>query len=383
MFLRLAARAASRAALPPILGILGACTVLGGIAPAGREAGSEGPSRIAREPEHPRSRWVPARFADLPGWRDDHALQLWPALRAGCGSPPPGWATACAQALLFDPRDDADARAWIEQRLEVFQVQSPDGVDSGLATGYFEPLVEARRKPGGAFATPLWGPPADYVPHRAWYTRQEIAQLPQAQAALRGRELAWVADPLDALLLQVQGSGRLHVVEPDGTDRLVRLAFAGSNEQPYRSVGRWLIDQGELRPGDASWPAIRDWARRNPRRLDELLWANPRVVFFREEALPEPALGPRGAQGAPLTPRRSIAVDPQAVPFGSMVWLDTSEPLSATPLQRLVMAQDTGSAITGAVRADFFWGWGATAEAEAGRMKQPLRMWVLWPKTDA
>jgi membrane-bound lytic murein transglycosylase A len=369
--------------LASIVGILAACTTSGGIAPASPGSPPGAGARVAGEPGHPRSRWEPARFADLPGWRDDHALDLWPALRAGCGTPAPGWAVVCAQALLFDPHDDDEARAWLEQRLDVFQVRAQDGSDTGLATGYFEPLVEARRRPGGAFLTPLWGPPADYVAHRAWYSRQEIAQLPQAQAALRGREIAWVADPLDALLLQVQGSGRLHVVDADGRERTIRVAFAGNNEQPYRSVGRWLVDQGELRAGEASWPAIRDWARRNPRRLDELLWANPRVVFFREEPLPDPALGPRGAQGAPLTPGRSIAVDPQAVPFGSMVWLDTREPLSSTPLQRLAMAQDTGSAITGAVRIDFFWGWGETAEAEAGRMKQPLRLWVLWPKIDA
>ena len=171
---------------------------------------------------------------------------------------------------------------------------------------------------------------------------------------MRGREIAWVADPLDALLLQVQGSGRLHVVEADGRARVVRLAFAGNNDQPYKSVGRYLVDQGELRPADASWPAIKDWARRNPQRLQELLWSNPRVVWFREEPLPDPRVGPRGAQGAPLTPGRSIAVDPAAVPYGSPVWLDTTEPLSARLLQRAVMAQDTGSAIVGAVRADFF-----------------------------
>jgi len=143
---------------------------------------------------------------------------------------------------------------------------------------------------------------------------------------------------------------------------------------------RLLIDKGELRPGEASWPAIRDWARRNPARVPELLAANPRVVFFREEALPDAQLGPRGAQGVALTPERSAAVDPKSVPYGSPLWLDTTEPLTATPLRRLVLAQDTGSAITGAVRADYFWGWGERAEQQAGRMKQPLKMWVLWPK---
>jgi membrane-bound lytic murein transglycosylase A len=110
-----------------------------------------------------------------------------------------------------------------------------------------------------------------------------------------------------------------------------------------------------------------------------MLRSNPRVVFFREEPLPDPGVGPKGAQGVPLSPGRSIAVDPQSVPYGTPVWLDTTEPLATRPLRRLVVAQDTGSAIVGAVRADYFWGWGDDAEAAAGRMKQPLRMWVLWP----
>ncbi|MCB1998846.1 MAG: MltA domain-containing protein, partial [Rhodoferax sp.] len=168
--------------------------------------------------------------------------------------------------------------------------------------------------------------------------------------------------------------------EADGRLSTVRLGFAGHNGHPYRSVGRWLIDQGELPADGVSWPAIKAWAQANPARLEEMLWVNPRMVFFREEPLPDPSVGPRGAMGVPLTPRRSIAVDPRSVPYGSWVWIDTTEPLSSTPLQRLVTAQDTGSAITGAVRADFFWGWGDEAEQQAGRMKQPLRLWVLWPR---
>jgi membrane-bound lytic murein transglycosylase A len=383
--------------LVPILGTLASCALFAPGEPAPIESRSVGATpatpaasvaqaplpalpRLPGEPEHPHARWVPASFGELPGWQSDRTLELWPALRQGCAVPAPAWTAVCAEAASFRPRDDLDARQWLERRLEVFRIESASGDAGGLATGYFEPLVEARRKPGGAFRTPLWGPPAGWAAHQAWWSRQEIDQRADAQAALRGREVAWIADPLDALLLQVQGSGRLRVLEADGSARIVRLAFAGNNEQPYRSVGRWLIDQGELRPGEASWPSIRDWARRNPRRLNDLLWANPRVVFFREEPLPDPSIGPRGAQGAPLTPGRSIAVDPSSVPYGSPVWLDTTEPLSAVPLQRLVMAQDTGSAIIGAVRADYFWGWGEGAEAAAGRMKQPLRMWVLWPR---
>jgi membrane-bound lytic murein transglycosylase A len=332
-------------------------------------------------PAMPSSRWVAATYAELPGWQADRTLELWPALLRGCERAPPAWAALCADARRGPaPADDAAARAWFEQRLAPYRVESHDGRAEGLITGYFEPVLLARRLPQGSFRTPLYAPPADLGTRKPWYTRQQIDTLPAAQAALRGREIAYVADPLDALLLQIQGSGRLHVTEPDGRERLVRLAYAGHNDQAYQSVGRWLVEQGELKLEQASWPAIRAWAQANPQRRQAMLWANPRVVFFREEPLPDPGVGPRGAQGVPLTALRSIAVDPTSVPYGTPVWIATTEPLASTPLQRLVMAQDTGSAITGAVRADYFWGAGEAALAQAGRMKQPLRMWVLWPR---
>lgn len=337
------------------------------------------PARIVRE----RSRWVAVSFADLPGWESDRLRELWPALVRGCDKAAPEWAAFCADArgiAATVPADDAALRRWLEQRLQPYRIEAPDGAVEGLATGYFEPLVEASRLPRGGFRTPLHALPADLATRKPYWTRQQLETLPVAQASLRGREIAWVDDPLDALLLQVQGSGRLRLTEPDGRARLVRVAYAGHNDHPYKSVGRWLIDQGELKAGEASWPAIRDWARRHPRRVSELLWSNPRVVFFREEPLPDPAVGPRGSAGVPLTPGRSIAVDPLSVPYGTPVWLDTTEPLGTTALRRLVMAQDSGSAIVGAVRADYFWGWGDEAEQQAGRMKQPLRMWALWPK---
>ncbi len=144
------------------------------------------------------------------------------------------------------------------------------------------------------------------------------------------------------------------------------------------SIGRWLLEQGAIR--DATWPGIKSWAMRNPQRVQELMWANPRVIFFREEGLPpqDAAFGPRGAQGVPLTPGRSIAVDPASIPYGTPVWLTSPGPTAN--LRKLVLAQDTGSAITGAVRADYFAGWGAQASELAGRLKQPLKLWVLWPK---
>ena len=344
-------------------------------------------SAVAPAPDRGKARWVPASWTDLPAFTQDRTAELWPALQAGCSRPAPGWNELCARALLDPPAGHEAARRWLMTHLQPWRVESTDGHAEGLATGYFEPTIEAQRRPRGSFRVPLHAPPPELgaftAARKPFYTRQQLDTLPAAMATLRGREIAWIEDPLDALLLQVQGSGRLRFTEADGRVNTVRLAFAAHNEQPYRSLGRWLIDQGEMTAETASWPAIKAWAQRNPRRVNELLWANPRVVFFREEALPDPGVGPRGAQGVPLTPGRSIAVDPMAVPHGAVVWLDTTEPMSATPLRRLVMAQDSGSAITGAVRIDLFFGWLQGAEQLAGRMKQPLRLWVLWPRGPA
>ncbi len=333
----------------------------------------------ATPPAMAHARWVPVTWADLPGWNDDRTLALWPALRRSCERPAPAWMRVCADARGNPPVDDAAARAWLQQRLAPFSIESTDGKVDGLATGYFEPEIDASRRAQGPFHVPLYTAPPQLATQKPYWTRYQVDTLSAAKAQLRGRELAFVADPLDALILQIQGSGRLRLVEPDGTRRLVRAAFAGHNEQPYKSVGRWLVEQGQMSAEQASWPAIKAWVRANPKRLNEMMWSNPRVVFFREEPVTDPAIGPRGAQGVPLTPGRSIAVDTASVPFGTPVWLDTTEPLSSTPLRRIAIAQDTGSAIVGAVRADYFWGWGEQAEQQAGRMKQPLRMWALWP----
>lgn len=332
--------------------------------------------------ERPASRWVRARWDDLPGWHRDVLQQAWPALRAACADPRPAWREWCAHVQLrADDEDESALRSLMQEQLQPYRVEAEAGETIGMATGYFEPLIEGRRHADERHRFALHALPPDLAARQPYWSRQQLDSASAARTALAGREIAWVADPLDVLMLQIQGSGRVRITEPDGGVRLRRLAYAGHNGHPYRSVGRWLIDQGELAPDGASWPAIRAWARAQPAaRVQAMLWANPRVVFFREEELPDPTVGPRGAMGVPLTPGRSIAVDPRSIPYGSPVWIDTTEPLSSTPLQRLVSAQDTGSAIVGAVRADYFWGWGEGAEARAGRMKQPLRMWVLWPR---
>jgi membrane-bound lytic murein transglycosylase A len=329
-----------------------------------------------------KSRWVPVRWADLPGFADDQLHEAWNAWLKSCERPGPVFAPLCGEVRRLSIAGDAEQRAWMQQRLQPYRVEpltgTATGAHEGLLTSYYEPLLDAMRQPTATHTVPLYQPPATLGARRPWYTRQEIETLPEARAALRGREIAYLADPLDALVLQIQGSGRVRVTEADGSQRLVRLAFAASNDQPYRSVGNWLLQQGLIR--DASWPGIKAWTRQNPQRMNEMLWSNPRTVFFREEPLSDldAGFGPRGAQGVALTPGRSIAVDRESIPYGTPVWLASAGP--SINLQRLVLAQDTGSAIVGAVRADYFAGWGPQAGELAGRLKQPLRLWVLWPK---
>ncbi len=378
-------RALRRMMLCTILGALAACR--SGPEPA-PQAATTPPATAAVPPpaaspaviQRANARWVAVPFAELPGWEADPLREWWPALLRGCARPAAPWAALCQQASQLANADDATRRAWLQQRMQAYRVESLEGSRDGLLTGYFEPQFDATRQPRGAFRIPLYAAPPDLTTRRPYWTRQQIDATPAGKASLKGREIAYLDDPLDALVLHIQGSGRLVFRGVDGGAQLVRVSYAGSNDHPYKSVGRWLIEQGALKPGEASWPAIRAWAARNPARVNALLWSNPRYVFFREAPLPDPAVGPNGAQGVPLTPGRSIAVDPSSVPYGTPVWLASTEPLSNTPLRRLTMAQDTGSAITGAVRADYFWGWGEAAEQQAGRMKQPLAMWVLWPR---
>jgi membrane-bound lytic murein transglycosylase A len=270
----------------------------------------------------------------------------------------------------------------------------PDGNREGMVTGYYEPLLRGSRTRHSPYLWPLFGPPDDLVvvdlaeiyPELKnmrlrgrlqgrklvpYYTRAEWAELEDSR---RDGALMWIDDPLDLFFMQIQGSGQ--VVLDDGTR--VRVSYADQNGHPFRSIGRWLIDQGEIKLEQASMQGIKAWARANPQRLQEMLNANPSLVFFRE--VPADGSGPPGALGVPLTPERSIAVDPSIVTLGAPVFLATTWPNDSKPLQRLMLAQDTGGAIRGAVRADFYWGSGAEAGALAGKMRQRGSMWELLPK---
>jgi membrane-bound lytic murein transglycosylase A len=333
-----------------------------------------------------RSRWVATSWNDVPGWQDDQLQDAWNAWLQNCERPGPLFAPLCKDVRQLMLGSDDDRRLWMMSHLQPYRVESLDGAVDGLLTSYYEPLFDASAQMRPGFEVPLYAPPDGLTEARRagrpWFSRQEIDTHPQARDALRGREVAWLADPIDALVLHIQGSGRVRIANSDGSTRVVRLAFAGSNEQPYQSVGRWLLDRGLIK--DASWQGIKAWIvsaqQSNPRLVQEMLWSNPRYVFFREEVrrAADTDLGPRGAQGVPLTAGRSIAVDKDSIPYGTPVWLASVGPNGN--LQRLVFAQDTGSAIVGAVRADYFAGTGLEAGDFAGRMKQGLRLWVLWPK---
>ncbi|WP_152624151.1 murein transglycosylase A [Cupriavidus sp. IDO] len=313
-----------------------------------------------------------ASWNEIGGWDQDDMRAAWPALQASCQAlkKRAEWSRACAAGLMVDAGDLNAMRAYFESNFQPFRVINGDGTDNGLITGYYEPILHGSRTRQGQYQVPLYRKPAQFG-SRALPGRAELLQNP----AMRGNELVWVDDPVEAAFLQIQGSGRIRL--PDGT--MMRVGFGGTNDQPFRSFGKWLLDRGEITSAQATMQGIKAWARANPARVEEMLNINPRFVFFRE--LPPTNEGPVGALGVPLTAERSIAVDPATIPLGVPVFLSTTRPLSTEPIQRLMFAQDTGTAIKGGVRADFFWGAGDAAGETAGRMKQGGRMWVLMPRS--
>ncbi len=328
-------------------------------------------------------------FEALPGWQSAELQQSLQAFLAGCPRPGP-LAAACEQAKTTAPEN---ARLFFESVFAPYALITPEGGDSGLITGYYEPVIEGSRTPTDANRLPIFGVPNDLVVVDLANLYPELRGM-RLRGRVEGRRLvpypsrgeidakgpdfgapiiAWTSDPVELFFLQIQGSGQ---VQLPGGER-IRVGYADQNGHPYRSLGRWLVERGELPLEQASMQGIKAWAAANPGKLAEALAANPSYVFFRE--LP-PADGPVGALGVPLTAQYSLAVDRRFVPLGAPVFLATTFPLSEEPLERLMAAQDTGGAIRGAVRADFYWGTGPQAGTLAGRMRQQGRMWLLWPR---
>ncbi|WP_283742786.1 murein transglycosylase A [Sideroxydans sp. CL21] len=338
-----------------------------------------------------------SKWEMLPDWVTQDLSASWPAMQQSCRALRfrPVWLPICAAAAKVGTDDVAAQRAFYETWFTPYQVFNPDGTETGLITGYYEPLLKGSRTRSKRFAYPIYGPPDDmldvdmgelFPQFRGQHVRGRLvgkrvvpyfnrAEIDAGlDPALKGHELFWVENPVELFFLQIQGSGRIEL--EDG--RRVKIGYAEQNGHNYASIGKKLIEMGELKPEEASMQGIKNWADKNPERLFTLLGQNPSYVFFRE--LPDTLSAPLGALGVPLTNEYSIAVDPRIIPLGVPVFLATSQPNSPEPLNRLMFAQDTGGAIKGAVRADFFWGFGEIAAVRAGSMKQSGKMWVLFPK---
>ena len=338
----------------------------------------------------------PAAWSDIDGFAEDDLSAAWPVWLKSCDAlkNKPSWQSVCASAQsMLNPSSTA-IQAYFTQNFNVYRTSNQDGNDTGLITGYYEPLLKGSRTKSVQFPHPIYRQPNDLVSVELgelypelkykrvrgklvgnklvpYMTRAEIETSP---SPMSGAEIMWIDDIIDVFFLQIQGSGLIQLENGEQ----VHLGYADQNGHPYNSIGRLLVERGELTFDQASMQGIKNWARNNLAKLRELLNSNPSYVFFRE--LPAGLSGPLGALGVPITAERSVAIDPKYVPLGSPIFLSTTQPNNTKPLKRMMMAQDTGGAIKGGVRADFFWGAGNEAGKQAGAMKQTGRIWVLLPK---
>ncbi len=301
-------------------------------------------------------------FDQLKGWeKDDHAAALSTFIET-CGDlRDRDWQALCGLA-----RETSDAKSFFEL---FFQPVVIDDGSPALFTGYYEPELRGSEVPDGRHVAPVYRVPQDLPDEGPWLTRQEIEQ----EAVLKGRglEIAYV-DPVDLFFLQIQGSGRVRLPN----DKVIRLGYGAANRQPYSSIGQELVSRGEFEPHEVSGTMIRSWIRKNPDKGRALLWTNRSYVFFREVNEVPAHRGPLGAMNRSITTMRTVAVDPAYVPLGAPVWIETTGKI---PYRRLMMAQDTGSAIKGAQRADIFFGTGRRAGILASKTRDGGRMVVLLP----
>lgn len=355
-----------------------------------------------------RAVFEPIDFEQLPAARADDWVAAWPAFLQSCRAlgRRDAWRNVCSEAGSIDGNDANRIKAFFADGFDAYRVRARriegerevDTHDAGLMTGYYEPLLRGSRTRSEQYVTPLYRVPPDLLVIDLGSLYPELANLrlrgrqqgrrvvPYPSRAeitngssLAGQELVWVDDPVEAFFLQIQGSGRVQFA--DGS--MVRLGYGDQNGHPYRSIGRWLVDQGELTLEQASMESIKAWAARNPSRAKELLDQNPSFVFFRELPLGDPKAGPVGALGVPLTPGYSLAADSRHIPLGAPLVVATTDPSSGRPLIRPMLVQDTGGAIRGPLRFDFFWGYGAEAGQVAGRQKHEVSAWLLVPRGSA
>jgi len=346
--------------------------------------------------EAPFSPFAVSKWEMLPDWQTQDLQPAWAAFLQSCTALKnnPDWQIVCGRAQKLKQPNNDTLRNFFEEDFIPYQVFNPDGSTEGLITGYYEPKLYGSRITTDRFRYPVYGVPDNLLTIELSETYSQLkgmrlrgrrqgnkivpyydrGDINSGNASLKGRELFWVDNEIELFFLHIQGSGRIEL--PDGS--LVKIGYADQNGHPYVSIGRKLVNMGALTLEEASMQSIKRWGKDNPALLPDLLAHNPSYVFFRE--LPTNLSAPLGALGVPLTNEYSMAVDRRTIPLGSPVFLSTTYPNSDKPLNRLMLAQDTGGAIRGAVRGDFFWGFGEQAGARAGRMKQSGQMWVLFPK---
>jgi membrane-bound lytic murein transglycosylase A len=335
-------------------------------------------------PQLPDTYLIPASYDALGIWEGEAYDELLELFRKNCRSRE---AQRLYGALCDQAETTERAGRFFRREFEPYQVVTPSGEGTGLMTGYYEPLLHGSLEPSGRYRYPLYGEPEDLL-------EIELAEIyPELEGKrLRGRlagkkvvpyydrgaialagapVICWVDDRVSLFFLEVQGSGRIELEEGG----VLHVGYRNQNGRPYRSIGKYLVETGEIAPEAVSLQAIRTWFEAHPDRMEEVLNRNPSVVFFQTRER-----GATGSLGLELTPGRSIAVDRRYIPLGAMLYLQAEDPRSEAPLERVVFAQDTGGAIQGRIRADFFWGFGPDAEAGAGRMKADARFWILLPK---
>ncbi|WP_397452982.1 murein transglycosylase A [Pseudomonas sp. NA-150] len=336
--------------------------------------------------------YISAKWEDLPATSDADLIAGFNAWYSACPrmAKDPVWATPCAAAAQ-PPTTPAAIRDFLKANLQVYGLRAGDGNDHGLITGYYEPIYTGSLQSSEKTPVPVYGVPDDLI----------IVSLDSIYPELKGKRLrgrleghvlkpyddastigskgsnapvlAWLSNPMDLQFLQIQGSGRIQLE----SGRQLRIGYADQNGYPYKPVGRWLVEHGQLKKEEVSMGKIHDWANANPDKVPELLASNPSYVFFSQR--PDSNEGPRGSLNIPLTTGYSVAIDRKVIPLGSLLWLSTTRP-DGKPLTRPVAAQDTGGAIAGEIRADLFWGTGDQAGELAGNMKQQGQIWLLWPK---
>jgi membrane-bound lytic murein transglycosylase A len=359
------------------------------------------PKPVGIEPDTlpPASQLQAVDWQQLDGWSETDTTRSLDAFLQSCRvlQYKKGWQSVCQEAELLTDEPNETVISFFEQRFIPHRVLNKDNTDIGTITGYYVPELNGSRIRTERYKFPIYRVPDDLLTidlssvypelenyrlrgrlegNRVvpYYTRLE---LDQNIDKLKGNELLWVEDPVDLFFLHIQGSGSIRFDNGEN----VMINYGNQNGHPYRSIGKLLIDRGEMTLDQMSMQNIRAWAKKNPDLTASLLGENPSYIFFRE--LPDDMKMPPGSLGVPLTPEVSIAVDPRTIPLGAPVFLATTWPYNPKPLNRLMIAQDTGGAIKGGVRADFFWGLGYEAGALAGRMKQDGKLWVLLPRPTA